>query len=143
MYVPINWLPGLARLIYVNKLSSDPMVTFVMTVESKVDRVTVYGFSPPCMVRPQGWHVAIVVVTLGVMDGVDEEPVVGRHEVLVPATLALQQREKGLSLQLVPFTVYSVDGTPPVLLFESIIVSISTEPISQVSTSGCLIQRAI
>lgn len=71
----------------------------------------------------------MVVVTLGVMEGMEEEFVeeLVRHEVSLPAALPCEQNNSK-SWGCVPMTEYDVVVTPPVLPFESIMASISTEP---------------
>jgi hypothetical protein len=60
------------------------MVTLVIVGESKAASVTVYGSTPPVIVKPQGWQVVKLVVTLAwtvkSVEGAGSE-----HEVLLPA----------------------------------------------------------
>ena len=70
-------------------MSSDPIVTFVMTGEFAIDRTIVYGFWPPCIVRPQGWHVETVSVRFDAImadEGLAEASV-DIQDASVPATL--------------------------------------------------------
>lgn len=132
-------LSGFALSMKVNTSSPEPIVTLVMTGELTAAKTMVYGFLPPCMVRPHGSHVVRTSVKFGCTDATKLGGVY-KHVVSLPSGPHVSARSNADRRhgQHSPVTLYSCGGIPPVLPFESIMDSIRLEPATDCGENGAL-----
>lgn len=123
---------GVTLLMYV-KASSPLTEELVALGEFVVVTMTVYGAFPPVIVSPNGAHVSMFPVTLGVIEAITDDwalfEAADRQLVSLPAEVWISDKRRNLSFH-VPTTLYNGASTPPELLCESCTMSISDVPMT-------------